>query len=571
MPPKRPPARGGRSAVSTGTAASQQSTDETPNSAADPEAAQDGVKHDTTEPPRPSSAASIAQHLNPAQSRPSSPASSRGRGGASRPVARPRGIGRRSHKDRAELEKAEQERRQAEAASKAREAAWKQRRDLARNRGSSRGRMRGGYAGDTERRKDSSNLAVSGPFSVGEVSRAKGTRLAPSGVGTSRGSGGGNSIGGIFGGGSSSTSGAGAVKREPGSGTTRYANPEDGGYISSGDENDPDERLNVDNLIDLTLEEDRGLPPVRVMRSEHKGRDLVSATEPTKTTHSTATAAAAADVDKKRGKQRAKDFEITKESHRYKGTYTDSESEGEHQIKAEPVETDDRPVAPEAMQSPPTSPETRRKAKERIKHGTTESDAPRPAFQTKQEELEYDIQQRDLRILRTELGPVALPPSATDTDQAKDAANPEDDPRADKVYLFQLPAVLPTLVPIVPKAEDDDIAMQDVPEVGTAPAESKAKPPVLNGSTAASGLVGKLRVHASGKAYLDWGGIPMEVSMGQEATFLQDVLVLDSRDTKPGAAKETEDDVAGMAMSMGQVKGKFVVVPEWDKIFDEIA
>lgn len=440
--------------------------------------------------------------------------------------------------------------------------------------------MRGGYAGDVERRKDApSSSAVSGPFSLGEVSKHKAARAAFSGTGNARGSGGGggNSIGGV--GAASSSSGGRSFKQEHSSAQMDvHVKQEDGGYISSDDESGGPGKLNVDNLIDLTVEEEGEdaayLPPVRIQRVEHRERNLISQTEVTSGAATTGKNDAGA-AEKKRGKQKTKDVEITGESHRYRGTYTDSSSEDEGEIKPEPVEDDGRPVAPEIVQSPPTSPEARRKAKERIKSGQPESQTQKPAFQTKEEELEWDIHERDLRILRTELGQMALPPAAMDTnDQAKDTTDNVEDPRADKVYLFQLPAVLPPLVHVVPKAEDEDIVMQDVPEAGTTSVESKATKQSMfkdNGLAMPSGLVGKLRVHASGRAYLDWGGIPMEVSMGQEATFLQDVLVLDTKDAKPTIAADAEDDIAGMAMSMGQVKGKFVVVPEWDKIFEEIA
>ena len=60
--------------------------------------------------------------------------------------------------------------------------------------------------------------------------------------------------------------------------------------------------------------------------------------------------------------------------------------------------------------------------------------------------------------------------------------------------------------------------------------------------------------------------------MGTEASFLQDVIIADlKREGKEGgeAGKEggkEEQVVGGTAMGMGQVKGKFVVTPDWGKI-----
>ena len=298
---------------------------------------------------------------------------------------------------------------------------------------------------------------------------------------------------------------------------------------------------------------------------------------------------------KDKGKQKARDVEITGEQHRYQGVYSESssEQEGEPRIKVEQAEdeparisTPEPPahdaanVADVPMPSPGSSPEARRKSKARIKSPVSE----KPKFQTHEEETEWDLHQKDLRILRDELGTLAIGPGPTEKDgdaamSGTDAQQPQDDPRADKVYLFQFPPILPSLAPITVKPDPDAPAPEppvesnaddpiSVPEATSAPSSKPPAPPT-------SGLVGKLRIHASGRATLDWGGTAMEVGMGTEASFLQDVIIAEfSRraregDSKEGIkeGKEVEKEITGgTAMGMGQVKGKFVVTPDWAEI-----
>jgi DNA-directed RNA polymerase III subunit RPC4 len=101
-----------------------------------------------------------------------------------------------------------------------------------------------------------------------------------------------------------------------------------------------------------------------------------------------------------------------------------------------------------------------------------------------------------------------------------------------------------------------------------------------NKPTLPTGHVGKLRIHKSGKATLDWGGTPLLLGMGADATFLQNVLIASVPEKKPviaagddgskekGKRKEGEEEQMDPAvgMGMGQVRGKFVVTPDWDEI-----
>lgn len=71
-----------------------------------------------------------------------------------------------------------------------------------------------------------------------------------------------------------------------------------------------------------------------------------------------------------------------------------------------------------------------------------------------------------------------------------------------------------------------------------------------------------MRVHESGRTTLDWGGTSYELTPGNKASFLQEVASLNMRPENERAAPED----AGEAISLGRVKGKFVVVPNWGEM-----
>jgi len=75
------------------------------------------------------------------------------------------------------------------------------------------------------------------------------------------------------------------------------------------------------------------------------------------------------------------------------------------------------------------------------------------------------------------------------------------------------------------------------------------------------GWIGKLIVRESGRVELDWGGTHLLVGRGAEAAFLSNALVVDGIERGPPGGGAPE----GKATSMGQVMGKFVVTPDWEK------
>ncbi|KAI6918390.1 hypothetical protein KC332_g10737 [Hortaea werneckii] len=625
MPPKAPakaPPRRGAASKPPASTSSQPSNDtsapqQDPPIKPDPEAVQTSTEPAPTSSADPASASANPGHISiastPAGSAAPSPAPSTSRGASGTPaagtagrgassqrgrggkpiIAKPKFAGRRSQAGRAEAEKAEAERKKAELDARAKEEAAKARREgRFRGRGGAdgrphRGRGRGGYVGESERPKP--DPVASGPFSSGQVNQMDlGKRRA---VGSSS---------------------AGGPGMEPGSGEVEMmpqVKIEEGEYISS-DEDEAEQgmgRLNIDELgvIDLTAEEEedpsRGFAPVRLKREEHKERTVGVNVDEGEKEDEKEKEGKEKTSEKRKGKQkqRPKDVEITGESEKYHGAY--SSSEDEPVIKAEPTEDDERPDAPPAEvaeneshpQEPPSSPETKRKAKEKIKTGSRSAKAPtRPAYQTQEEIDEWNRQQDDLRILHSELGTLAVPPPPPQpTDQDGDAAMTDgqqpavEDKRADKVYLFQFPPVVPDLNPIKVKpdpeaapsgAEGETMDVDDNnaqgPQIKKDPApvisepNSTPRPPHL-----ASGAVGKLRIHRSGRATLDWGGTALSVAMGTEASFLQDVVIASLPEHKGEVNGEGNggggvNEETGVAMAMGQVKGKFVVTPDWGEI-----
>lgn len=218
-------------------------------------------------------------------------------------------------------------------------------------------------------------------------------------------------------------------------------------------------------------------------------------------------------------------------------------------------------------------------------------------------------------------------------DEEKDAADAINNIRTQRVYLWQFPPILPELrttsnpyhggvkkeAPPSPElsrrtkpnfdnpgnnTSDAPVDLDDIPDISTAannPASNSATNPIKVDESAAdipssagqpsahadlpTGYIGKLRVHASGRTTLDWGGTSMQVGMGTDVKFLQDVLlarfyepeekVEDLASTKKGMEKvkkekekEKEEDkgIGGEALGLGQVRGKFVVTPDWEEI-----
>lgn len=479
---------------------------------------------------------------------------------------------------------------------------------------------------DSNRQRE--EAVPSGPFSAGQAAHdASSRRWGPSGGGGGGGGfsagGGGSGSGGdsrYSGGGRSSGMGGGSgIKAEPGMNSSMggmHIKAEDGGYISSDDEETKNQgpKANIDQMTVIDLEGGEtnydAMAPVRLSRVPHRDR-MVGLSAEDEGLFDSSDQADGAD-DKKKGKQRAKDVVVTGSTQRSKRptAYSSSDTDGEIQIKEEPTDNDQtRPATPEPVlatdpvlqQSPVSSPESRSKAKEKVKatvdaaHQDDEDFvfASPPRFQTQAEKDEWERLQHDMRELRKELGALVPPSALVPPDADGDTAMPETTPAIERmkqtqterelhVYVFQFPPVLPSLKPVLvkpdPETMTDAQAGEEAMDVDKEPIEIKDKGIAYKQPTLPSGSVGKLRIHKSGKATLDWGGTPFVVAKGADATFLQNVMIGELPDVKPPApAKDAKDkdappvpvDTSNMSargLGMGQIRGKFVVTPDWDEI-----
>ncbi|KAK8232365.1 RNA polymerase III RPC4-domain-containing protein [Phyllosticta capitalensis] len=402
------------------------------------------------------------------------------------------------------------------------------------------------------------------------------------------------------------------IKKE-GGGDGEAAEAEDGGYISSDPEADSlGPRIDVDRInikdefedeLEVTGEgpaqnsrprvHNTGLAPVRLQRREHHNaaRKIV--------------AEAPGDPEikmedgtsSKKGKQKAKDVQVTGEQVHWRGAWGWEDEDGAINIKDEPTEDSTIPTnVPEApAKDPPSSPELSRKTKPRIK-------ARKPRWgefvaHTEEEKAEQARILAAQESVARELGTVAMPrepanstPRDADGDTAMNDGTPQEDAgpkqesidnRQDRVYLFQFPPVLPSLMvkedvkpePTSPTHPHD----VDAPAAESSSTANKQKQPGIKieaeaaagldqvspdlPTVLASGKVGKLRVHKSGRTTLDWGGTSLELHAGMEASFLQDIVIAK---TYPPEERVGRD--AGQAMSFGRVFGKFVVTPDFEEI-----
>ena len=346
----------------------------------------------------------------------------------------------------------------------------------------------------------------------------------------------------------------------------------------SSDENEPDP----------TMRPQRTTLPVRIGRKEHVERafgiNTDASTETSAKIHEQAEAtgqaptAAVLKHGSSKGKGKAKEVEAVGTKKPFKGVWQDSDelaspvktednSEDENTVEAEQVGIVDQPVPTADQQGP--SPESERRSKSRIRPITE------PVLQTDEDRAEWTRFQSNLSHIRAELGPEDLPEvDGTGDVNIADAASNVKKPtvRDNNVYLFQIPPLMPELLLTGIKKEPSDAQGQVTAPAPTVPGKPEVKIKVEEGFSDAnkaheaprfaSGCVGKLRVRQSGRTTLDWGGTSYELAPGNKVSFLQEVV---SIRVVPDKDRVVPED-AGEAISFGRVKGKFVVVPDWNEM-----
>ncbi|KAL6709066.1 hypothetical protein ACN47E_001882 [Coniothyrium glycines] len=534
-------------------------------------------------------------------SRSASP-SIRGRGSATRGkrgMIKPSFTGRRSKEERDAMAEQAKERELLRNAERDAAELRKQRdaERAAKREANKASKARGGYSG-----------AISGPFSLGS-SREDRKNNPNRGV-SSFGSGSGsravrvkNENDGSYSGSGHSGGGGGSGGGRSNGGGEASSKREDGGYVSSSDEEEDKAfpRKDIDT-IELSSDEDDGkdsvVPvqrhratlPVRIGRKEHQERAFgintdTSAETSTKTSEQAVSAgqklaSAAPEPTSRKSKSKPKDMEITGERKPFRGVWQDADDAG-ITVKTEIISDDENMddaeqlgIASSAAVQVRLQDAASRDAERKVKvKGKTISE---PILQTEEDRAEWARFQTNMQHIRAELGPeenTAIDASG-DAPMAESSSNVRKPTvRDNNVYLFQIPPLMPELLPPAIKNEplDGHLSAPPAAPVSTQAPKSDSKVKLEEGGFSdpnakpkegprfASGMVGKLRVRQSGRTTLDWGGTSYELTPGNRASFLQEVVSINIVPERNRIAPEE----AGDAISFGRVKGKFVVVPDW--------
>ena len=195
-------------------------------------------------------------------------------------------------------------------------------------------------------------------------------------------------------------------------------------------------------------------------------------------------------------------------------------------------------------------------------------------------------------------------PDVAATDQVKDGEKPEgeepekkedeeiaEDKLSGQLFLMQFPPMTPNLVVPGEASSSAPAATENASETQTqrptgetapqpdAPVKQEYGVEVLDGPDESSatrepprvvtatdwqlnaGRVGKLNVHASGRVTMTWGGISFELDRATAVDFLQEAVIAS---TPPGASVEDEPEEERKVWAMGQLSGKFTVMPNWE-------
>lgn len=228
-------------------------------------------------------------------------------------------------------------------------------------------------------------------------------------------------------------------------------------------------------------------------------------------------------------------------------------------------------------QRAPSSPELTKKTLKKPSDSRTKPD-PRILTETVEEKAERLRLNEDIESLREAFL------HKSDTDDTVDSKEEEavfgrTDHERDRMFLFQLPPLVPQLYdPVTRQAQASNTTGVDGVQVKAEDAEAVQKaadsntPTMLTADAPATqrlpaGLVGKLKIHKSGKVTLDWGGTDMEVRYGSEVDFLQDVVCVEPPNQPEADGDDPTTRPEGKAYAMGQVKRKMVLVPDWGKLY----
>lgn len=345
---------------------------------------------------------------------------------------------------------------------------------------------------------------------------------------------------------------------------------------------------------------------------------------------------------KKKGKGKVKDVEFLRDERKWKGVYEDEKDKvDEPRVKDEPLDDDDHPAVhlPAATIGPGTDPKSSERASSSPPAAASDNIDPsikpkptpklkekrtlkvrdtKPVLQTEEDRQEWSRHQEDIRLLDHELRlmdtgstSLSLPKSDADgnalTTEDDDATPKVTEQKEGRVYLIQLPPIVPALVDTDPDVNAEAVTKpanikpdpEPTPAHKTSSSSAPAPPPTTKKSqtiidhpvptpnpqhgTFAPGHLGTLKLKQSGRVLLSWGSgsggasasasASLELARGAETEFLQDVVVADARKGFGGVGGEVDmggGDGEGRGKNgwgLGQVMGGFVVRPDWGRVF----
>jgi len=361
------------------------------------------------------------------------------------------------------------------------------------------------------------------------------------------------------------------------------------------------ERIGAESDDDVIITGSRvikgGLKPIRLPRHEHKVRTAIPIDSVVKKEESDDDVIMADVVPRDAAPE--EENIIIKEEPEVEAAFRESiafnSPESKKPAKAEgipstgeinPPSTPSRPKV-----KPPTSPELSKKTKDVMKDT--------PAFACEEDRQEHARHLVDVSILADELGGLQSR-NENDGDANMDG---EVDKREGRLYLFQFPPILPKLynplttdkppLPAALQAKEDATEIKGESSRTSGAGKPKPKPAEVDAIKPEAeevvqpkekvdknkrvkrdrvveeqGYIGKMIVRESGKVELSWGGTSLVVSRGVDASFLTTGVVMDAntRGARPGVLPH---DIEGKAIGMGKIMGKFVVTPDFPKMFGD--
>ncbi|KAK4219471.1 RNA polymerase III RPC4-domain-containing protein [Rhypophila decipiens] len=356
-----------------------------------------------------------------------------------------------------------------------------------------------------------------------------------------------------------------------GTGTGAYGQASEYGSGGGSGDGDNDGRINADALYGVVQRQEdvvkfsstlntfvstskkKSMMPMGIRRVEHKEESTAAQMEALRLSDSN-------------------NAKIPKKGEPAEGTADDGvwahavpKSRSQVRIKEEPVDEDRMDLdLSEGQIKAPDSPQLSKK------DVTGSEDKKQPIYKDIEEELAAGRRQRMLELFTAREGdqaseleghmflfqfPRVLPPlKATAADGTPTLVKPDPDDD-DELFVSNDP---PTTTTSIDLTTVDDSKVKKEGEEGGDDDDNKGEPPQI---LPEAGFLGNLIVRKSGKAELSWGGRRMIVDLGIAQHVFSQAILLEEGDIKPGQVS----NIAGTALDMGRIQGKFDTAYVWDE------